>query len=112
MEQARENTRQTRWTCSGWSAWHDRMPGSKATLHVTGSCEFPSSGYSVELKPHEPQGFIPAIYLLDLIVHEPTGPSSDVMSTEEVHYREETDKRYTHVQILPEDVLVEVKEVS
>ena len=34
--------------CSDWKAWHDRMPGSKPTLHVTGKCLFPTAGYSVE----------------------------------------------------------------
>jgi hypothetical protein len=34
----------------------DRGP---PTLHVTGECEFPSGGFTLELRRHEPQGFNP-----------------------------------------------------
>ena len=41
----------TRSQCSGWTAWQDNMPGSPPTIHVTGSCQFPTEGYSVTLEP-------------------------------------------------------------
>ena len=47
-----------------WYAWHDRMPGKRATLHVTGICVFPSGGYKARLQPSVPLGFVPTIYLL------------------------------------------------
>ena len=112
MDQSQRASDQGTGKCTDWEAWHDRMPGGPATLHVTGKCEFPTDGYSVELRPVEPQGINPAVYMLERIVHEPTGPVPEVITTEDVHYTEHTESRYTHVHILPDNVTVEVKEVS
>jgi hypothetical protein len=98
--------------CTDWKAWHDNQPPGPAKLYVTGKCTFPTSGYRVELKPHLPQGINPAIYLLEKVVHQPSGPASDVITTVDVRYEEKTNKRYTEVYILPDDVHVEVKEVQ
>jgi hypothetical protein len=95
--------------CTGWKAWYNRMPGSEPTLHVVGACEFPTDGYTVELKPANPQGMNPSIYLMEKVVYPPSGPASDLIT--EVHYTEVTDKSYTHVQIRPDDVLIDVKDV-
>jgi hypothetical protein len=37
-------------TCSDWSAWHDHQPPGPPVLYVRGECEFPTTGYSVELR--------------------------------------------------------------
>ena len=47
-------------TCRDWSASHDHMPPGPATLRVHGTCTFPTTGYEVELRRHEPQGINPA----------------------------------------------------
>jgi len=87
------------------------MPGSPATLRVTGECEFPTDGYSVELRPANPQGINPTIYILDRIETPPSGPAPDVITVEKVHYQEHTEKKYLKVQINPEGDTVEVQEV-
>lgn len=85
--------------CHGWSAWHDHQPPGSPVLHVHGECEFPTAGYSVELRRSEPQGINPKDLLLDLIVHEPSGPAAQVITTVEARYREETDFEYDTVTI-------------
>ena len=98
--------------CTDWKAWHDHQPPGPARLHVTGKCVFPTTGYKVELKPCVPQGINPAIYILDKLVHKPSGPAGDVITTVEVRYEEQTDIHYTEVHILPDDIHVPVKEVQ
>ena len=98
--------------CSGWSAWHNRMPGSRPNLHVLGKCTFPTSGYTVELKRKEPQGINPTNLLLERTVRKPTGPVSEVITEVEVHYQEETEAFYADVTILPDGVTVPVKQIS
>jgi hypothetical protein len=98
--------------CSGWKAWHHRMPGQPATLHVVGQCTFPTEGFTVQLKPVVPQGSNPKTYLLERIVREPQGPVPLVMTVEAFEYREQTDAQYDEVQILPDGVSIPVKEVS
>lgn len=97
--------------CSGWKAWHDLQPPGPATLHVTGMCQFPTSGYSVELRPAKPQGINKDIYLMDKIVHKPEGPSADVITNVKVHYSEKTNTKYTEIHIRPDGVKVPVEEV-
>jgi hypothetical protein len=99
--------------CTEWKAWHDRQPGHAATLHVIGQCTFPTSGFSVELRPQVPPGINPTIYILDRIVHSPTDPVTNPrITTVPVHYTEQTEKKYKSIQILPDQVEVPVKEVS
>ena len=98
--------------CSGWAALHDIQPVKPPTLYVTGKCTFPTAGYSVELRPQVQPGINPAIYILDKIVHEPTGPVNQVLTRVDVRYSEKTDAHYKEVYILPDDVHVPVKEVS
>jgi hypothetical protein len=99
--------------CSGWKAWHDSQPGKNPTLYVEGECTFTTGGYSVELKPAPTHG---GVYyksrILDLIIHEPTGIVTQVITNVPVNYSEETPKKYTNVKIMPDGVLVPVKEVS
>jgi hypothetical protein len=98
--------------CTGWTAWHNIMVGSIPTLHVKASCVFPSAGYSVELRPVYPQGINPSIYLLEKVVHEPSAPAADVITTVELHYTETTKRRYKQVHIQPDNVTINVLTVS
>ncbi len=97
--------------CRDWSAWHDHEPPGPPVLHVRGECEFPTAGYSVELRRHVPQGINPRDLLLDLIVHEPSGPAADVITVVEARYREETDVEHDTVTILPDGPSIPVEEV-
>ena len=47
--------------CTDWKACRDKQSPEPATLCVRGTCAFADSGYTVELKPHKPQGINPAI---------------------------------------------------
>ena len=100
--------------CRDWEAWHDRMPGSPATLRVTGTCEVPSTGWRCELLRHEPPGFNPRDLLLDLVLHPPEGGmGGTMMSDVPCSFEEETDAKYDTVSILPNGPHgIEVKEVS
>ncbi|HVF55534.1 MAG TPA: hypothetical protein VM934_05240 [Pyrinomonadaceae bacterium] len=98
--------------CSGWAAWHDRMPGVPQTLYVTGKCEFPSTGYKVKLVKASPQGKNPAYLLLNKVVTPPGIIRLPVKTTVEVRYELRTKAKYTNVTILPDVVTVKVEEVS
>ena len=95
--------------CSDWYASHDHMPPGPKTLYVSGKCEFPTEGYSVELRPADPQGINPKIYILERIVHKPSGPAADVVTTVDVRYEEQTDTEYDQLQITPDGVLIDVE---
>ena len=98
--------------CRDWSAWHDNDPPGPPVLHVRGECEFPTAGFSVELRRREPQGFNPRDLLLDRIVREPSGPVAQVITVVRASYREETDFEFDTVTILPDGVSLQVQEVS
>jgi hypothetical protein len=98
-------------TCSDWSAWHDHQPPGPPVLHVRGECEFPTAGYSVELRRREPQGINPKDLLLNRLVQEPSGPVAQVVTVVEARYREETDFEYDTVTIFPDGVSVPVQDV-
>jgi hypothetical protein len=76
-----------------------------------GLCVFPTTGYRVELRPAEPQGINPQIYILEKIVHAPTGPVGEGVTEVPVHYVEVTGAEYSHIQIIPDGVLIPVTEV-
>jgi len=78
---------------------------------VEGKCTFPTSGYTVDLKPAKPQGINPKIFILEKIVHKPTGPAQDVITTVSVRYEEKTETRYTEIEIVPDGTQFPVKEV-
>jgi hypothetical protein len=99
-------------TCGNWRAWYNRMPGQPPTLHVQGQCHFPTTGYKTELRRASPQGPNPGVLLLDLLILEPSGPVLEVATTGQAWYEEMTDWRYEQVEIRPDDVTVDVLEVS
>ena len=98
-------------TCHDWTAVHDFMPPTPGRLRVHGKCTFPTSGYSVELKKHVPQGINPAILLLDKVVTPPAGIVSQKVTTVDVSYHEVTDIHYLEVEILPDGTKIQIKEV-
>ena len=91
--------------CDGgeaWAAWHDHMPGRPATLYVHGTCMCPTTGYSLELRRHEPQGINEKHLLLSVVEHEPNGPVLEVITATPAGYSEETDFEYDAISILPD----------
>jgi hypothetical protein len=98
-------------SCRDWFAWHGHQPPGPRALHVRGECEFPTAGYSVELRRREPQGINPKDLLLNRIVHEPSGPVAQVVTVVEARYQEETDFEYDTVTILPDGVSVPIQDV-
>lgn len=97
--------------CSGWRARHDLEPGGTPTLHVTGKCVFPTSGYKVRLEVAAPQGINPLILLLRKIVTPPSGIVLPVLTTVPVKFTLKTNTKYTNVTILPEGVTIKVQQV-
>ena len=86
--------------------------GHDEALHVIGVCRFPTHGYTVKLVKAVPQGINPAIRLLRKVVTPPSGPVILIPQIVEVHYREKTSARLTHVTILPDGVTIKVQQVS
>ncbi len=97
--------------CSNWKAWQDSMPPGPSTIHVVGSCTFPTHGYKVKLAKAVPQGINPAILLLRLTITKPTGPVILTPEKKEVRFRAKAPRKYTHVTILPDNVTVKVQQV-
>jgi hypothetical protein len=91
---------QVAWTCEGWYAYHDFMPGSPPTLHVGATCAAQTSGYHFSLVREEPQGVNPSVLLLRLVV-EASEFANEVVTTYELHYREDTETSYDSVSIVP-----------
>jgi hypothetical protein len=98
--------------CENWKAWHSRKPAQPAILYVQAQCKFPTAGYKVELRRASALGIDPAILVLDLVINELPGPHADVITRMEVRYQEKTHQRYEHVQIRPDNIVVNVEEVS
>jgi len=98
--------------CGNWYARQDFMPGSTPTLRVTGRCTFGTPGYTVVLKRAEPQGINPRILILDKVVTPPTGIVTQVVTTIDVSYEEETSTKYEQVQIRPDGPIIDVEITS
>ena len=83
--------------CNHWKAWQNLQPGTAPpTLHITGSCEFPTAGYSVELVPVETKKSAahPQIYVVMRVVHKPEGMAAQVIAEVPVDYKVETPSKY------------------
>jgi hypothetical protein len=100
------------WECGSFEAWHDWMPGKPATMHVTGEVTFPTTGYTVSLRMHEPQGTDADDLLLDLVVEEPTGPVNEVVTVVPVEFAMETDYRYTTASVIDCAMGIPVKDLE
>lgn len=94
-----------------WSAVQDFMPPGPPTLRVRGVCTMPTPGYRLTLTRAEPQGFNPAVLLLEMEVEPPADPVIQVLTPTPVEYEEEGDQRYTDVQIQPQGTVIPVQAV-
>jgi hypothetical protein len=94
--------------CFDWSAFVNRQPPEPPRLIVTGTCEFPTAGFTVELRRHEPQGINPRDLLLDKVVTAPTGPVAQVVTQVEARFEEETSTGFDTVTILPDGPTIPV----
>ena len=96
--------------CGNWRAIINRMPGPlPPALNVTGQCRVPTTGWTITLKPANPQGTNPRVLLLRKTVTPPAGPVIQIPQTVEVRYRQPATINYTHVTILPDNVTVAVQ---
>jgi hypothetical protein len=100
--------------CSCWSAVQDNMPGpdGSSTITVTGSCQFPTSGYSVILEPVEVGTNPPGILQLQYRVKEPQRPVLQVITDVEVRYSQDVSIVYTEVHVVPDDIKIPVTQVE
>jgi hypothetical protein len=90
--------------CRDWYASHDHQPPGPTRLTVTGMCTFPTTGYTAELQPLEPQGINPKELLMKLVVHEPE-VGGDALTDVEVRFQMETDMEYETVTIISVETL-------
>jgi hypothetical protein len=104
------------WTPSGvcrdWSASHGSRPPAPKVLRVAGTCRFNTTGWSVELRRHEPQGFNPKDLLLDRIVEAPQAAAGEAITDVEAKYEEETEFEYETVTILPDGPSIPVTRIG
>jgi hypothetical protein len=99
-------------SCSDWKAWLNLQPGtSPPTLQVSGYCQFPTSGYSVELAPANRKAQQASLYVLRKVVHKPEGMALQVISDVPVKYTKETAAQYETVLIKPDKVPVTVEKI-
>ena len=94
--------------CFDWSAFLNRQPPQPPKLIVTGTCEFPTAGFTVELRRHEPQGINARDLLLDKVVTAPSGPVAQVITQVEARFEEETGAEFDTVTILPDGPTIPV----
>jgi hypothetical protein len=85
---------------SNWNAWLNIMPPPPDDFHVTGHVTVPNPGVHALLVKRSPQGFNPAILLLDMYLIQSPGVWPDVISTATARY-DETPAigRYTSVEV-------------
>ena len=95
--------------CRDWAARLLRVATGGGVVLVTGTCTVPTSGDTVELRRHEPQGINPADLLLDLVVNQPSGPAAEVLTDVPVRYEERTDTGFGTVTILPDGPSIPVR---
>lgn len=99
-------------TCTDWKAWYNLQPGTAPpTLHVTATCQFATSGYSVELVPEKKRPENLKVLALHMVVHKPQGMAAQVISDVPLQYTLETKDDYTTVLIRPDKVRVSVEKV-
>ena len=81
-------------------------------ITVEGECTLGSTGYTVELVRHDPQGINPQDLLLDLVVTPPDGIVAPVLTRYPVRYEEETRVYFQTVTILPDGPSVPVEIIT
>jgi len=72
-----------------WAAWVNNMPMQTRSLHVAGQVLVPNPGIIPRLQRAVPQGFNPAVLLLDLVQHQLPGIWPQVVVPRDVDYVEE-----------------------
>lgn len=83
-----------------FEAWLDKQPGSPHSLHVKGQIQFPSGGWTFKVLKTYPQGFNPAILLLDVKVTEPAENATGNIATNLLTFDEEpAAHEYTQVEV-------------
>lgn len=98
--------------CRDWTAFVDFRPPGPSTLRVSGTCEFPTAGFSAKLRRRVPQGFNPRDLLLEKIVQAPEGPAATVITEIELRYEEQANPGdFDTVTILPDGPTIPVREV-
>lgn len=82
-------------------AWVNRMPPGPPSFHVVGTVTTPTPGYDVRLEVATPQGFNPAILLMNLTATPRTGMWPQVVTDHSVrHDVDGYDGSYTAVTVL------------
>jgi hypothetical protein len=99
-------------SCSGWSATLGRSTHGTSRIHVTGTCQYPTTGYTAELRPSVPQGTVPETLELDLVVHVPTGIVAMHVTNVTVDYEADAPVEYTQVHIRPDGPVIDVEVVG
>jgi hypothetical protein len=96
---------------STWTAVHDEMPPGPGNLKVTGELEMPTPGWKLHLSKAIPQGINPEILLLHLKRTPPSGIEPQHVVIQSVCFEERTHVPYKQVQIEPDSVTIEVRNV-
>jgi hypothetical protein len=95
--------------CRDWSAALERVGGGTLRIHVRGTCQYPTTGYSAHLRPSEPQGINPRVLELDLVIDEPTGIEAQHVTDVTVDYQADGDLEYSQVHIRPDGPVLSVE---
>ena len=83
-----------------WYAWINLMPPAPYMFHVIGEVQVPNLGVKAFLVPRVPQGFNPAILLMDLILVQKPGYWPQVTTWVEARYDKVVqDSLYESVEI-------------
>ena len=102
-------------SCTFKALLNTGLPGPEVppgVLTVEGECTLGSTGYTVELVRHDPQGINPQDLLLDLVVTPPDGIVAPVLTRYPVRYEEETRVYFQTVTILPDGPWVPVEIIT
>lgn len=68
-----------------WNAIEDHMPPEPPTIRVTGTCRFPTGGWTAELREREGSPpFNPRMLMLELVVTPPPGGSAQTQAVDDV----------------------------
>jgi len=90
-----------------WLAWLDFMPPGPRCLHVFGEVVVGNLGIDAVLRRKVPQGFNPAILMLDLSLVQKPGIWPELVTKKHALYDEvNADDLYSEVSILCEDDIV------
>lgn len=84
-----------------WYAWNNLQPPKPYSFHVHGEVEVPNPGVEPILHRHSPQGIIPEILILDLVLVQRPGVWPRVVVWKNAQYGETLrDEGYARTDIL------------